>query len=97
MNEPVVLLVALAFTNLVAFGLFGWDKRCASADRRRVPEARLLVFAWAGGFVGALLAMKTFRHKTQKRSFQVKLAAVIVLNLAWPAVWYVFFRGEPAA
>ena len=36
----------------------------------RVPEATLCASALAGGWVGGMWAMTTFRHKTKKASFQ---------------------------
>jgi uncharacterized membrane protein YsdA (DUF1294 family) len=72
--------------NAVTFALFGIDKRCARLGRRRIPERRLLGFAWATGCVGAWLGMRFFRHKTRKVSFRLWMVAVTILNPLWPII-----------
>lgn len=69
-------LVYLAAINLAAFLLFGWDKRCAMAGARRIPEKTLLGLAAIGGGLGAVLAQQTFRHKTRKQPFANILVAI---------------------
>ena len=83
----VVVLVGLAVLNLAAFAAFGIDKRKARLERRRISEATLIGLAFAGGLLGAWVAMKVFRHKTQKRSFQLKMVLVSIFNLAWLLFW----------
>lgn len=70
--------------NAATFVLFGVDKRRAKLGRRRIPERRLLGFAWATGCVGAWIAMSVFRHKTRKDSFRLWMVAITVFNLLWP-------------
>jgi len=69
-------LTYLAGVNLAAFLLFAWDKRCAVAGARRIPEKTLLGFAAIGGGLGAVLAQQTFRHKTRKQPFANILTAI---------------------
>ncbi len=78
-----VTVYALVAVNLVTFGLFGIDKWMARKGRRRIPEARLLLLAWATGMFGAWVGMSVFRHKTVKTSFCVKMMAVTLLNVNW--------------
>ena len=73
--------------NAITFAVYGLDKWFAVRAWRRVPEARLLLFAWLSGWIGAWLAMAVFRHKTRKTSFRWKLVAVTVLNPFWLVVW----------
>jgi uncharacterized membrane protein YsdA (DUF1294 family) len=80
-----VLLALVAFFNLLAFGLFGLDKWLARRQRRRIPEAHLLLAALCTGCVGAWLATSVFHHKTRKTSFRVKLLLVTIANLGW--IW----------
>jgi len=76
-----ILLPALLF-NLLAFAAQGWDKRKSTrAGSSRTPEATLLLLALPLASPGMLLGMKLFRHKTRKRSFQLKAAAVVFANL----------------
>ena len=69
-------LAYLAGVNLAAFAAFGWDKRCAMAGARRIPEKTLLSLAAAGGGLGAVLAQQLFRHKTRKQPFANILPAI---------------------
>lgn len=55
--------------NLITFAAFGWDKRQATLNRWRTPEATLLLLAAVGGSVGALCGMSVFHHKTKKLAF----------------------------
>lgn len=86
----LVLLV-----NLAAFFVFGVDKWKAGRGSWRVPERTLALLGLLGGWPGALLAMRLFRHKTRKKSFQVKLAAGVLGNLAlWFAAWHFGLLAE---
>jgi uncharacterized membrane protein YsdA (DUF1294 family) len=62
----------LGAVNVGAFGLFGYDKMQASNGGWRVSEADLCKSALFGGWLGGMLAMAAFRHKTRKASFQEK-------------------------
>lgn len=75
-------LIAVAYfaTSCVAFVAVGCDKAAANQRRRRIPEKRLHLLSFAGGWPGALLAHHVFRHKTQKRSFQVVFRLTIATN-----------------
>ena len=89
-REAVILVVLLA--NLTGAAMIALDKRRARLDRRRFSELALVVPAMLGGWPGVLWAMKRFRHKTQKRSFQWKLALAILMSLpvswlAWSFLW----------
>jgi uncharacterized membrane protein YsdA (DUF1294 family) len=80
------IAVGLLAVNLWAFGQLAWDKRCARVGARRVSEARLIAPVLLGGLPGILLGMSVFRHKTAKRSFQLKLAAlalVFAVGVGW--------------
>jgi len=76
------LLAYLVVANIVSFALFGIDKQRARAGQRRISERALLLSAAVSGTVGAWVAMSAFRHKTAKRSFQVKMAAVTAVDIA---------------
>lgn len=66
--------------NLVGFGLFGWDKSCASRGSRRVPERRLLTVAALGGAPAMFLGRSIFRHKTRKQPFRTYLNAILCIQ-----------------
>ena len=70
-----ILLAWVGLTSVLTFLLFGYDKSMASRSGRRGSEFTLILLATLGGWLGGLLAMLVFRHKTAKRSFQLKYAA----------------------
>jgi uncharacterized membrane protein YsdA (DUF1294 family) len=72
----------LVAVNLVAFGYYGYDKSCARASSRRVPEVVLHGLALAGGSVGAYVGMRFYRHKTVKGPFRVVFWFVVACQLA---------------
>jgi len=67
--------------NLLGFGLFGWDKSCASRGSRRVPEKRLLTVAALGGAPAMLLGRSMFRHKTRKQPFRTYLNVILCIQV----------------
>lgn len=67
--------------SLLTFGLYGWDKRAAKQQAYRVPESRLHWFALLGGWPGAWLGQKCFRHKTIKRRFRSVFWLTLVINV----------------
>lgn len=69
--------------NVLAFGLYTWDKHQAGAGRRRVPEAVLLGFAAIGGSIGAAVAMKALHHKTSKPKFWIPFVLIVVLQVVF--------------
>lgn len=64
-----VVTYYLCTVNVIAFLLYGADKRRAKRGRWRISEAALLGIAIIGGSAGAWLGMKTFRHKTKHKKF----------------------------
>ena len=76
------LLAYLVVANLVSFAMFGLDKQRARAGQRRISERALLLSAVISGSVGAWVGMSVFRHKTAKRSFQIKMVAVTAVDVA---------------
>ena len=80
------LLIYLAAVNVIAFAVYGADKRRAKKERRRVPEKTLFLLALIGGSVGALAGMYTFRHKTRHWYFVWGIPAILAVQIAL-AVW----------
>ncbi|NDV87000.1 DUF1294 domain-containing protein [Aurantimonas aggregata] len=74
------VLVYLLVVNVAAYAAFAYDKARAVRGRRRVPERRLLGLALIGGSVGAVVAQRRLRHKTQKEPFRSRLRAILVLH-----------------
>lgn len=80
MNENYLTL--LAVWNAVVFSLYGIDKWCAKNDKWRISEKTLIGAAFLMGAVGAILGMKTFRHKTRKKMFSLLVALAFLVNVA---------------
>jgi uncharacterized membrane protein YsdA (DUF1294 family) len=72
----------LGSVNIVTLLLYGYDKRQAIVGGSRVPEVALHLAALCGGSPGAALGQGLFRHKTQKRSFRMVFAAIVLLQIA---------------
>jgi uncharacterized membrane protein YsdA (DUF1294 family) len=76
------ILCAYAVSSALAFGLYGLDKARARRGGARVPESRLHLVELLGGWPGALLGQRRFRHKTRKRSYQLVFWLIGALHLA---------------
>ena len=83
--EMAVLSIYLVCINLVAFVVYGIDKRRAVKRQWRISERTLLALAAAGGSVGALAGMYGFRHKTKHKKFVIGVPAILIaqIGIAW--------------
>jgi uncharacterized membrane protein YsdA (DUF1294 family) len=70
----------LFLINAGSLVMMGFDKLSAKAGSERVPEMWFFLISLAGGFVGVVVGMLAFRHKTRKTSFQIKIATAAVLS-----------------
>lgn len=74
-------LLAYPGFSLLAFFAYWRDKRSAERGAWRTPEQTLHLFELLGGWPGALLAQRLFRHKTR---FQLVFWAIVLLHqLFW--------------
>ena len=71
-----------AWLALSAFAFFAYrsDKRSAQSGEWRVPETTLHLIALSGGWPGAFLAQRMFRHKTAKLSFQIVFWIIVLIH-----------------
>lgn len=67
--------------NIIAFILYGLDKKYAREGRWRIPEKTLLGIAMIGGAAGAWIGMQTFRHKTKHLSFRVLVPVFVLVHV----------------
>ena len=89
-----IYITLVVVVSLVTFGLYGWDKRQSKNDGWRVPEFRLHVLAFLGGWPGAMFGQEIFRHKTQKLNFKFTTwlaAALHVIGFGYIA-WNILFH-----
>lgn len=83
---PLLIPAWYLLTGLTAFLTYFRDKRAARREEWRVAEGTLHVMALAGGWPGALLAQRLFRHKTRKTPFRIVFWITVLANcgaLAW--------------
>lgn len=83
LDRPGYLLAPwLVIMSLWLFAAMGADKRRAIKNARRIPEARLFLFAFLGGAMGGWLGMRVFRHKTRHWYFAYGFPLIALLQLA---------------
>ena len=70
----------LVIINVIAFIIYGIDKRKAKKHLWRIPEATLIGLALMGGSVGAFLGMRLFHHKTKHVKFYVGVPVIFVVE-----------------
>ena len=84
----------VATTSVASFAAYGFDKRRASTGGRRVPERTLHLLALLGGWPGAIVAQRRFRHKTKKVPFLAAFWGAVVLHAVLVgAIAYTLFGG----
>lgn len=76
-----ILLIYLLVIDVVTLIVFGIDKIRAAEHRSRIKIVTLLGLAFAGGSIGALIAMYAFRHKTNQDYFTVGVPLIIVMQV----------------
>lgn len=69
-----------AAASLFAFIACWHDKRSARAQTWRTPEGTLHLLELLGGWPGAFLAQRWFRHKTVKASYQAVFWLIVGLH-----------------
>ena len=79
---PKIILIYLLLINAVAFLLMLADKKKARRSAWRIPETTLLGIAAAGGSIGAIAGMYTFRHKTRHIKFSLGFPAILIAQIA---------------
>ena len=81
-QTQVIVLSYLLIINLIAFVLYGTDKKRAIRNEFRIRERTLLWLVRLGGGIGSWLGLKLFRHKTKHTKFR------IVVPL-WIMIWII--------
>jgi uncharacterized membrane protein YsdA (DUF1294 family) len=87
---PLLVLIIYVVMSLVAFAAYAADKAQAGLGKGRVPERVLHLIELAGGWPGALVAQRQFRHKTRKARFQLIFWLIVLIHLV--AVWWLVTR-----
>lgn len=87
---PLLVLEIYLLASICTLIAYKLDKTAAKSSHRRTPERTLHILALIGGWPGAIIGQKLFRHKSKKLSFQVTFWLTIILNctaLAWLLSW----------
>ena len=92
MSLDRLVLSVYALMSAVAFALYAADKRRAVRAEFRVSELTLHVVALLGGWPGAFVAQRVFRHKWRKGSFML-VFWIIVAAHAGGWVWWLTLFG----
>ena len=71
----------------------GYDKKIAGTNSVRIPEKVFFLIAALGGSLGILLAMRHFRHKTRKASFQYVLGVISIIQILFICKYYIDFKN----
>ena len=87
LGYPILVVVM----SVIAFLMYGWDKRQAKTNGWRVPKKRLHALAFLGGWPGAMLGQNYFRHKTQKSEFKIMTWLAAGLHAALIG-WYLYSK-----
>lgn len=93
-TAALAALAGYLLVSAITFMAYAADKSAARQGRWRVPEASLHLLALLGGWPGALLAQRMFRHKTRKQPFRTVFWLTVLLNcLALAFLAYTAGRG----
>ena len=82
--KTILLFIVVQFILINIFTFFAYwkDKKAAQKGEWRIPEKDLHTLEFLGGWIGAFLGQRFFKHKTAKKSFQVTYKLMIVLEFA---------------
>ena len=83
---PFAIVGLYFIVSVVTFLAYGIDKSAAKNGSWRTQESTLHLLSLVGGWPGALIAQKTFSHKSRKQEFQTVFQATVIANcfaLGW--------------
>lgn len=80
--------MATMTVNAFTFAVVALDKYASRNGASRTPEVWMFMLFLGGGWVGGVLAMTLFRHKTRKTSFLLTTVLMVALNML--IVWRLF-------
>lgn len=88
-------LVSYIFMSALSSLYYAADKRRALTHSWRIPEVYLHCFELLGGWPGALLSQKAFRHKNRKGNYQRVFWEIVTLHgLLWLVYLYFDLTGQ---
>lgn len=78
--DPRIVVGSICLTSGASFLLYRADKNRARTGGWRIRESTLLSLDLLGGWPGAFLAQRAYRHKISKRSYQARFWAVVIVH-----------------
>ena len=88
---PFWVPTVYGLVSLGTYAAYAADKAQAGTGRRRVSERTLHLLGAAGGWPGALVAQRQFRHKTKKTAFRVVFWLIVLAHVGL-AGWWAYAR-----
>jgi uncharacterized membrane protein YsdA (DUF1294 family)/cold shock CspA family protein len=77
---PMAVAVLYLVASLVTFVAYALDKSAAQSGQWRTQERTLFLMGLVGGWPGAIFAQQFFRHKSNKRDFQLFFWLTVMVN-----------------
>lgn len=81
-TSTLLIPVSASALSAAAFLSYGLDKWFARRNMWRTSESFLHLLAVAGGWPGAAISQRLWRHKTRKASFRAAFFLTVLLNVA---------------
>lgn len=85
--------VYMIVINILSFALMFIDKQKAKKEKYRIKESIFMTLALVGGAIGVLFGMVAFRHKINKKKFNLGVPGIYVLFKFLSFIIIGFFRG----
>src|SRR3989338_2321690 len=79
-RKKKIMIGYLTLMNIASSTLFYVDKQRAIHKQYRIPEKTLWATALLGGWVGGILGMSIFHHKSSKSSFHIPYYTLSFIN-----------------
>ena len=87
----IIVSFYLIIINVLAFALYGIDKRKAKKHKFRIPERTLLWMARLGGGIGCWAGIKVFHHKTKHTKFRIIVPLWTILWIAALVLAFIYW------
>ena len=85
-----IFLILYPVMSFITFALYADDKSRAKQGRWRIPEKRLHLCEFMGGWLGGFIAQQRLRHKSRKVSYQVVFWVIVAIHLIFWLDWLFF-------
>lgn len=89
------IIIFFTAINLIAFLIMLFDKiQSSKGSAERISEGLMFFMAAAFGSIGVYTGMHIFRHKTKKWYFIIGIPLVIIQNIAFLYLAYLFLSNK---